>query len=139
MSYVPPHLRKGFKPVEIAPRTHMTSGEVQHVLETRNWAVRAGGQLYFDGHGGSEHPHLHLQIASGRTGTLPRIDRDVRIAIVMLAWSDGRQHLGGGGKTFIWNEGNSVAPDWANVASRCDMNQAMKREFQWIMSYFTEG
>ena len=132
MSYVPPHKRPGFKPTAAKESTHMLSHQVIGVFETRGWKSSAGS-LYFNGKGTTDHPHLHMVI--GRT--MPRIDRDVRIAVQMLAWSDGGQGRGGGGRTFVANE--EVRDNWQNQRKYCRMNAEMAAEFEWIMDYFTSG
>jgi hypothetical protein len=110
----------------------MLSHEVINVFETRGWKSSAGS-LYFNGIGTTAHPHLHLVI--GRT--MPRVNRDVRIAVQMLAWSDGGQDRGGGGRTFIADE--QVRDNWNDQLRYCRTNASMARELLWIMDYFTKG
>lgn len=132
MSYVPPHMRPGFKPTARKESTHMLSHQVINVFETRDWKSSAGS-LYFNGKGTTEHPHLHLVIGK----TMPRVNRDVRVAVQMLAWSDGGQGSGGGGRTFIADE--QVRDNWERQLGYCRMNADMSRECMWIMDYFTTG
>jgi hypothetical protein len=112
----------------------MTPTEIKDAFVARGWVKRAGGDLYYDGHGGAAHPHLHLQTSSIHAGPRPQIGGDLRLAVCMLAFSDGR-----GGTTFVSNYGETVAPDWQVRAAQCPMSAPVHAEFSWIMSYFTEG
>ena len=79
------------------------------------------------------HPHLHMRFngqGSVRTG------RDIRLAITMLAWSDGRQGQGGGGQTYI-SDGKVTQRDWKSRVGLCNGNMA--DELAWVMDYFCNG
>lgn len=134
MAYVPPNKREGFVPTPLAAQTHMTSSEVRHVFEQRGWRSNIGGDLYFNGNQTTAHPHLHMLLSSYER---PRLGRDVRISIRMLAWSAGN-----GGVNFNSNalaDDFQARGDWQTRRTNCGMNQAMQAEVNWIMSYFTEG
>ena len=59
----------------------------------------------------------------------------------MLAWSNGARGVpGGGGVTYITNGRATVSADqWRNDPVVNAMNDNMLREFEYIMSYHTEG
>jgi hypothetical protein len=77
---------------------YMTPTAVRQGFLGRGWAQRAGSDLYFDGNGGTNHPHLHLLI-EGR-GTVASLG-DIRSSVKMLAFSRGQQHLGIPGQTIL--------------------------------------
>ena len=115
---------------------YMLPTQLSDAFQKRGWSRRAGGDLYCDGKGGSDHPHLHL-----RLNTAPNIvpvGKDIRLAVNMLAWSDGQQHTGGGGRTFIQN-GKVLLTVWQPYNASLGMNGTMAEEFAYIMSYFTQG
>lgn len=112
----------------------MMPSDIRDRFLDRGWQSRSGGELYFNGFRTTTHPHLHLQIASLRSGTRPRIGGDLRMAVTMLAYSDGRH-----GKTFIRDNGNTVVNNWAALGQTCPMNNETREEFAWIMDYFAFG
>lgn len=112
----------------------MMPSDIRDAFIRRGWQSRAGGELYFNGLGTTAHPHLHLQIASLRSGTRPQEGRDIRVSVCMLAYSDGRR-----GKTFISHDGDTVANNWSALAKSCPMSAAVRDEFAWIIDYFTSG
>lgn len=111
---------------------HMLLDDIQRAFTARGWKRGAGGHLYFNGLGTATHPHLHLILSGPR----PLVGRDVRLAVGMLAWSFGQQHLGVANPRYIWNDGN--AHD-RNAAAPPQGNPAVVAEWQWIMNYFTQG
>jgi hypothetical protein len=113
----------------------MLPSDVRRAFERLGW-VPYSGDLYFNGAGTTRHPHLHLKTSSQLR--LVRVDRDIRLAVTMLAWSDGGQGRGGGGTTFI-DGGNVRIHDWEDYIDIMRMSQAMAGEFSWIMDYFTRG
>jgi hypothetical protein len=117
--------------------TKMAPSDVREAFKRRGWAPRAGGDLYFNGHGTSAHPHLHLQLSSIRSGLRPSEGGDIRIAVCMLAFSEGPR--GPRGKTFIDGYGNNVARDWSTLAQAAPMSGTVRDEFAWIIDYFTSG
>lgn len=114
--------------------TLMMPDQIKRAFMDRGWVKGAGGDLYYNGNRTTAHPHLHLRTSSIHAGPRPMVGRDIRLAVCMLAFSDGQR-----GRTFISNEGATVTPGWRDVAARCPMSQATAAEFGWIMSYFTEG
>ena len=114
---------------------YMLPTDVSYAFRNRGWKPRAGGDLYFDGLGGTNHPHLHLRLSSQ---SLVRIDGDIRMAVKMLAWSDGGQGRGGGGITFI-RDGDVIRQQWQAHMQNARMNASMAEEFAYIMDYFTAG
>lgn len=112
----------------------MMPADIRDAFEDRGWKSRSGGELYFNGLGTTSHPHLHLQIASLRTGTRPREGGDIRLAVTMLAYSDGKH-----GKTFIKGAGETVVSNWSALAKSCPMSPSVRDEFAWIIDYFTSG
>lgn len=115
---------------------YMLPTQVSEAFEKRGWKRRSGGDLYCDGLGGSEHPHLHLRLNT-KANTV-RVGGDIRMAVNMLAWSDGNQGRGGGGKTFIHN-GEVMLKVWQPYNASLGMNGGMAEEFAHIMGYFTLG
>lgn len=113
---------------------YMLGTEVTDSFKRRGW-YPASGELFFDGRYERQttHPHLHMRV-NGQ-GTV-REGRDVRIAVTMLAWSDGRQGRGGGGTTFI-RDGEVTRRDWKLFMARCNGNMA--DELAWVMDYFVNG
>ena len=110
----------------------MTRSEIADAFGARGWKGQSG-EYYFDGNGGKLHPHLHMRFngqGSVRTG------RDIRLAITMLAWSDGRQGQGGGGQTYI-SDGKVTQRDWKSRVGLCNGNMA--DELAWVMDYFCNG
>ena len=116
------------------PVQYMMSDDVAAAFRARGWIRGAGGDLYYNGHGSTQHPHLHLRI-NGRSTV--RVGRDIRLAVVMLAWSDGQQGQGGGGWTYI-RAGNIVDQNWRRNQPTVD-GGAVVEEFAWIMDYFANG
>ncbi len=114
---------------------YMLPSDVRSAFERLGW-VPYSGDLYFNGAGTTTHPHLHLKTSS--QFRLVRVDRDIRLAVTMLAWSDGGQGRGGGGTTFI-RDGNVRIQDWEDYIDIFRMSRAMADEFSWIMDYFTRG
>lgn len=112
--------------------TLMTRSEISDAFVARGWVARQGN-FFFDGRGGSLHPHLHMMLASPPT---VRTGRDIRMAVGMLAWSDGQQHRGGGGQTFIQG-GQVTQRDWRMRVG--GVNGGMADELAWIMDYFANG
>ena len=112
----------------------MLPSDIRDKFVQRGWQKRSGGDLYFNGYRTTAHPHLHLQTASLRTGTRPREDGDIRLGVAMLAYSVGNR-----GKTFIKNGGDTVVGSWAALGKSCPMNPETRREYDWIMDYFTSG
>jgi hypothetical protein len=115
---------------------YMLPTQISDAFQRRGWARRAGGDLYFDGRGGSDHPHLHLRLDTG-SQVVP-VGKDIRLAVRMLAWSDGNQGRGGGGRNFIQN-GDPVLRVWQTYMVSLGMPASMGEEFAYIMSYFTQG
>ena len=115
---------------------YMLGTQITDAFVKRGWAKRAGGELYFDGKGGSDHPHLHLRVDT--MGNVVPIGKDVRLAVKMLAWSDGGQGRGGGGTSFIQN-GEVKIRAWQGYNARLGMSGGMAEEFAFVMSYFTLG
>lgn len=129
----------------------MEAPDVERVFRNRNWVRGAGGHLYFNGNGGSTHPHLHL-ILNG-VGCVPS-GGDARAAVRMLAFSDGAQGQGGGGVTYVGTADATLRkpqarvnfldfPDakvwfWTNheLAIASINNHNVRDEFDWIISYF---
>jgi hypothetical protein len=116
------------------PEAHMASDDISRAFQHRGWVRGAGGDLYYNGEGQSTtHPHLHLRI-DGRNFPVPE-GGDIRGAVTMLAWSDGRQGQGGGGRTYI-RDNRVIDSNWhkhqPSVAVVVD-------EFGWIMDYFANG
>jgi hypothetical protein len=112
--------------------TFMTRSDIADAFGARGWQGRSG-EYFFDGRGGTLHPHLHMRFQGQST---VREGRDIRLAITMLAWSDGRQGQGGGGQTYI-SGGEVTQRDWKAKVGLC--NPAMAEELAWVMSYFTMG
>jgi hypothetical protein len=110
----------------------MLHSEILDAFKGRGWVSRSG-ELFFDGRGGTLHPHLHMRI---RRDATVRRGRDIRMAVHMCAWSDGMQHAGGGGRTMI-RDGEPTPLDWRAQVRGC--NPAMAEELSWVMSYFTLG
>ncbi len=134
---------------------------VRQSFEARRWVVRQS-DYYFDGRGGTAHPHLHMKIeARGtvRDGVADQqLPGDIRGAVKMLAWSDGQQHQGGGGRSLIrvggmdfvqanvpFNEANQafMAADvslyphhFHALMAGNESNQDLKEEMGWIWTYF---
>lgn len=118
------------------PLRRMFQTDVSDAFEGRGWNRQSGGQLYLDGNGGRLHPHLHLSVVAIPGTSDGR--REIRMGVSMLAWSDGRQGSGGGGITYIF-QGRPTINAWrADIVNR-GMNANMAAEFEWIMSYHTEG
>ena len=117
----------------ISRPTELTSYDVFDAFRKRGWVKGAGGELYFDGHGKTDHPHLHLRVKQGMH--LP--GKDIRMNVAMLAYSDGKQGQGGGGKTYILN-GELRIKFWRPDAEKME-NKALYDEFTYIMGYYTEG
>jgi hypothetical protein len=112
---------------------YMTRDAVSRAFQARGWVRGAGGDLYFNGLRTSAHPHLHARI--GNFGMV-RVGRNIQLAVSMLAWSDGMQGQGGGGRTYI--RGGEVSDrNWQLNAP--PVNTAVHTEFMWIMDYFTTG
>lgn len=116
----------------MVPPTLLSRAQCSDGFVRRGWVRGAGGDLYFDGVGGANHPHLHLRIA-GTGGP-----RDIRAGVSLLAWSDGNQGRGGGGTTFIHN-GSVTITVWQPFIASKNMNGNMGEEFAYIMGYFTLG
>jgi len=118
----------------MAPPIKLSRSQCSDGFKSRGWVKgnMGGGDLYFDGNGGNQHPHFHLTI-NGDGGP-----RDIRAGVSMLAWSDGGQHLGGGGTTYIHNA-NVMIRVWQPHIQTKNMNANMTEEFAYIMSYFTQG
>lgn len=114
--------------------TLMMPEEIKQAFVKRGWVKGAGGDLYFNGSKTTAHPHLHLKTSSIHSGLRPMVGRDIRLAVCMLAYSDGQR-----GRTFLSEAGERVSAGWRDVAARCPMSEATAAEFFWIMSYFTEG
>jgi hypothetical protein len=112
----------------------MFTDDISAAFRARGWVRGAGGDLYYNGRNSSDHPHLHLRI-NGRNTV--REGRDIRLAVTMLAWSDGMQGAGGGGRTYI-RDATVIDPNWRQ--NQPPVNYvAVAREFGWIMDYFTTG
>jgi hypothetical protein len=112
---------------------YMTRDAVSRAFRARGWVRSAGGDLYYNGLRTTTHPHLHVQI--GNYGMV-RVGRNIQLAVSMMAWSDGRQGQGGGGRTYIL-DGEVNDPNWQQNAP--PVNSAVHTEFMWIMDYFTTG
>ncbi|WP_162232694.1 hypothetical protein [Sphingomonas sanxanigenens] len=136
---------------------YMMPMAVRQAYELRGWVAQQGN-LYFDGHGGTAHPHLHLIIeARGTVPTAPG-PSDIRSAVKMLAWSDGQQHNHGGGRLLIRVGEPNFAQGTVNfnlqneaflfanmetrpqnlmaIMSGNQSNQNINEEMGWIWSYF---
>lgn len=113
--------------------TQMLPTDISDAFRARGWVRGAGGDLYFNGSRTTAHPHLHLQLGGPR----PRVGGDIRLAVGMLAHSGGAQ--GGGGTTFIRNQGDWIRPNWSHDCRGLVMNPATREEFAWILGYFVYG
>ncbi len=134
---------------------------VRQDFQARGWVVQQGN-YFFDGQGGSAHPHLHMLI-EGRGTVQAGVagaggQGDIRAAVKMLAWSDGQQHQGGGGRALIrvggpnfvqgnvnFNQQNQdflfadvalFPQNLAAVMAGNQSNQNLKEEMAWVWTYF---
>jgi hypothetical protein len=112
----------------------MFTDDISAAFRARGWVRGSGGDLYYNGRNSTDHPHLHLRI-NGR-GTV-RVGRDIRLAVTMLAWSDGMQGRGGGGWTYIRDAQVNDA-NWRQNQPPVN-TVAVINEFLWIMDYFANG
>jgi hypothetical protein len=135
----------------------MMPAAVRQSFEARGWVAQQAN-LFFDGNGGSAHPHLHLILESRGTVQTPPGASDIRSAVKMLAWSDGQQHNGGGGRLLIrvggrnfvqgnvnFNQQNQdflFAPieifpaELATIMAGGQGSQNINEEMGWVWSYF---
>jgi hypothetical protein len=127
MAWKPPHKRDGYVPQAIVPDTNYTADGVADVFKVRGWVRGAGGDLYFNGNRTTDHPHLHLKL---NTGIKIALNGDVRGAVNMLAWSDGGQGMGGGGRTFV--AGGALKANADTQIGLCNLNAAMANEVAFI-------
>ncbi|WP_442678876.1 hypothetical protein ACSBM8_15395 [Sphingomonas sp. ASY06-1R] len=133
---------------------------VRDAFQARGW-VSQQGNLYFNGNGGTTHPHLHLILEARGTVQSPPDPSDIRSAVKMLAWSDGQQHNNGGGRTlirvggrnfvqgtvnfnqqnqdFLFAETETHPEHLAAILANPQSNANINREMNWICSYFFEG
>jgi hypothetical protein len=104
MSYIPPHLRAGAN--NLAPAVMPVVLTIHQELVGRNWVAQAGNYFF-----PAAHPHIHIIVANGNTalgnGSPYR-------TVTMAAISNGQQHAGGGGVTFL---GGNVAGHNAKIAA----------------------
>lgn len=127
---------------------------VRTAFANRGWVAQAS-ELFFDGRGGASHPHLHLRL-EGR-GTVP-VGGDIRAAVKMLAWSDGQQHAGGGGRLcirvgdnnfvqanvsmvvqnadFLFQEVTRSRVNFDAIMAMANANRELLDELRWIWDYF---
>lgn len=133
MKWVPPHKREGFVATAVVPDTNFSSDGVADVYKTRGWVRGAGGDLYFNGNRTADHPHLHLKL---NTSVKIALNGDVRGAVTMLAWSDGRQGQGGGGRTIV--AGGAAYSNAQTTIGLCNMNAEMAGECTFILGGLTK-
>jgi hypothetical protein len=118
----------------LPPITYMFTDDISKKFRDRGWVRGSGGDLYYNGNSTTEHPHLHLRIRGQRT---VRVGGDIRLAVSMLAWSDGQQGRGGGGWTYI-RDGEIHDRNWRRNQPSV-RSGAVIEEFAWIMDYFANG
>ena len=127
MAYVPKHKQPGYVPTVFAAPTTMDAESVSKVFETRGWIANSGN-LYFNGNGTADHPHLHLMLDRSIKIAL---NGDVRKCVTMLAWSDGKQGQGGGGRNLV-NKG-VVYSNAQKTIGFCNMNAKMANECKFLL------